>query len=248
MTIEFIQVRLDHAEAIHRISDLVAEERKYILRVEAPSIEEIREGIDCCADQGGVYLVALDGEGVIGYSVLTRYKRTGMQHVGALSMLLLPEFRGRGIGTDMLKATLEKCRQGEIWRVELGVYPHNESAMAMYRKMGFEEEGITPRGRVFEELEDDFTNMALLLETRPPRLKAPPSQASLRRGGQADARNVEILPAELKYAPKIHRTVDAVARERRWIGMVTGPDLDSVKKFIQGQSHCEKPASSCHRW
>ncbi len=67
------------------------------------------------------------------------------RHVGVLSIEVLPDFRGRGIGTALLGRALEDCR-GRFEIVKLEVLPENAAGQRLYRKLGFVEHGRLPRG------------------------------------------------------------------------------------------------------
>jgi ribosomal protein S18 acetylase RimI-like enzyme len=62
------------------------------------------------------------------------------QHNATLGMLLLPEYRGRGLGRQLLAKTLDVARS-KFERIELSVYSHNERAHSLYKQVGFVEEG-----------------------------------------------------------------------------------------------------------
>lgn len=240
MTAEFVRAQECQAEEIHSLFSQVASERIYILRVEAPTIKEIQEGIVRTNEDGGAYLVAIDSDRIIGCSVVSRKKNPGMRHVGILGMFLHPDFRGHGIGTQLLNATLQSCiNDGQVWRVELGVYPHNHAALAMYRRAGFQDEGLMLRARVLEEREDDILEMAILLDTQPPNAGEP--EAPQEHPERAHSSNVVIVSASMEEASNISRLVDSVAKERRWIAMVSGPEEQFVRTFIQNNLDAGNP-------
>ncbi|HTP54097.1 MAG TPA: GNAT family N-acetyltransferase [Thermoplasmata archaeon] len=66
------------------------------------------------------------------------------RHVGTLGIALLPEHRGRGVGTALLGYALERCR-GVFEIVELKVLAINDVARKLYRRHGFVEFGLQPR-------------------------------------------------------------------------------------------------------
>jgi putative acetyltransferase len=86
-------------------------------------------------------LVAVHGDRVIGHLNVSREEGPMTRHVASLGMAVAPEWRGRGVGSALL---VEAIRWGNEMRVEklaLSVYPHNEAALGLYRKFGFQEEG-----------------------------------------------------------------------------------------------------------
>lgn len=58
-----------------------------------------------------------------------------------LGMTIREGFRGQGIGSALMEATLEWARSTEAHKIELQVWPDNERAIALYEKFGFEREG-----------------------------------------------------------------------------------------------------------
>lgn len=55
---------------------------------------------------------------------------------------LLPEYRGKGIGTDILKAIQKTCSvQGR--RIQIGCFKENDRAKNLYQKLGFIQVGET---------------------------------------------------------------------------------------------------------
>jgi ribosomal protein S18 acetylase RimI-like enzyme len=61
--------------------------------------------------------------------------------VGEVGMLVAQAWRGRGIGSALLAAAIEKARDDGLHKLSLEVFPHNDAAIALYRKFGFVEEG-----------------------------------------------------------------------------------------------------------
>ncbi|MFC0273519.1 GNAT family N-acetyltransferase [Metabacillus herbersteinensis] len=59
--------------------------------------------------------------------------------VGGLA--ILPEYRGKGIGTKLLKALMNEARVAGFKSISLSVDPTN-SALHLYEKFGFKKEGI----------------------------------------------------------------------------------------------------------
>ena len=86
---------------------------------------------------GDLCLVAKVGAEVVGYLVL------GIAPYGAaeLGMALLSPWRGMGIGRVLLADAIDWARAAGALKVALEVWPGNDAALALYRRMGFVEEG-----------------------------------------------------------------------------------------------------------
>ncbi len=84
--------------------------------------------------------------------------------VGELGMAVARPWRGRGVGSALLAAAIEKARGEGLHKLSLEVFPHNEAAIALYRKFGFVEEGrrVKHYRRASGELWDSIV-MGLLL-------------------------------------------------------------------------------------
>ena len=66
---------------------------------------------------------------------------TRIDGVHAIGMWILPGRRGNGGGRMLLEAAIE-ARPPEVHKIELEVWPHNEAAIGLYERFGFEREGL----------------------------------------------------------------------------------------------------------
>jgi RimJ/RimL family protein N-acetyltransferase len=84
----------------------------------------------------GAFVAEADGK-VVGYIGL----RLAPYGVVTIAMAILEGFRGRGVGTLLVERGIAWARQAGAHKLALEVWPHNEAAIALYKKMGFTEEG-----------------------------------------------------------------------------------------------------------
>ena len=63
---------------------------------------------------------------------------TGRMEIG---MWVAKDWRGKGAGTALMEAALEYARANGAFKISLEVWPHNDAAIALYEKFGFEREG-----------------------------------------------------------------------------------------------------------
>lgn len=94
-------------------------------------------------DERQVKLVALHQDQVIGHLGLEQYSRIRRAHCGSLGMGVSVAWQGKGVGSMLLAAALDVADNWmNLRRVELTVYADNEAAIGLYRKFGFETEGL----------------------------------------------------------------------------------------------------------
>ena len=89
------------------------------------------------ASGDGVPLVA-EADGVVVGQVNVDLTPYG---VASLGMLVDRGWRRRGVGSALVRAAIDAARAHGCHKVSLQVWPHNEAALALYRGLGFEEEG-----------------------------------------------------------------------------------------------------------
>jgi len=78
---------------------------------------------------------------LIGMVHLTLNHKNNYAHIGQI--VVDPDLRGEGIGTEILKQTLDICfGKFGLHRVQLFVDDDNELAFSCYKKVGFKNEGL----------------------------------------------------------------------------------------------------------
>jgi RimJ/RimL family protein N-acetyltransferase len=65
--------------------------------------------------------------------------------VADLGMLVVAGWRGRGVGTALLREAIDRARKAGAHKVALQVWPHNTAAIALYERFGFRREGYLRR-------------------------------------------------------------------------------------------------------
>ncbi len=85
---------------------------------------------------------------------------------GEIGMLVARDWRGRGVGSALVAASIDWSRENGLHKLSLSVFPQNKAALALYRKFGFEVEGRRRRQIRRENGELwDLIDMGLLLTT-----------------------------------------------------------------------------------
>lgn len=77
-----------------------------------------------------------------------------IKHVATLSTLAThPNYKRQGFGSTFIKQLIQKIKSQSIKRVELFLESDNPGALAFYKKLGFEQEGVMKK--YFKRARDD---------------------------------------------------------------------------------------------
>ena len=155
----------ENIPGFHAALDVVAREGKYIAMLEAPPIERVYAVVRDNIARNHPQFVVLHGDQVVGWcDIAPNRSRPIYAHSGVVGMGLLPEFRGQGLGRKLLEATIAAAFALGLTRIELEVRQHNERAMALYKRLGFQLEGVHRNAVLHEGRYEDQYSMALLKE------------------------------------------------------------------------------------
>ncbi|RHW32444.1 GNAT family N-acetyltransferase [Neobacillus notoginsengisoli] len=111
-------------------------------------------------DANKLALVAELDEVIIGFLDFHNGNRIRNRHQGSFGMSVKREYRNNGVGKALLETMLEWASENEtIEKVSLEVFSDNFGAIALYKKAGFEMEGIK---RKAVKTEDGYHNLFLM--------------------------------------------------------------------------------------
>jgi len=108
------------------------------LATESGTAEGLAERFRQVILEGDPLLVLEERGGIIGALGLHSTEAAGVLSLG---MWVLPGHRGRGGGRMLMEAALAE-RPEDVHKLELEVWPDNEAAISLYRKLDFEDEGL----------------------------------------------------------------------------------------------------------
>lgn len=101
-----------------------------------------------CAAHDGAILVAESEDGIVGFvCVICKLPIDNVYEIdreyGYISDLVIREaWRGRGVGSQLMEHAEKRAAAHGATRLRIGVLAANESAHALYRKLGYREYGI----------------------------------------------------------------------------------------------------------
>jgi ribosomal protein S18 acetylase RimI-like enzyme len=122
-------------DAVLLLFDAVAAERLWIGTEPGYDRVKYRDMFGFALSNGNGMFVAEQDKRVVG--VITEYHHDPFGHT--IGMLVDEGHRGDGIGTALLGRLIDWARERYVPHLSLLVFPHNERALALYRKFDFVE-------------------------------------------------------------------------------------------------------------
>jgi L-amino acid N-acyltransferase YncA len=91
-------------------------------------------------------LVARQHGAVAGWAALTPFsKRPVYRGVAEASVYVAETSRGAGLGSTLMRATIEQAEAAGIWTLLAKIFPENASSLALAAKFGFRRVGVLER-------------------------------------------------------------------------------------------------------
>jgi ribosomal protein S18 acetylase RimI-like enzyme len=134
------------AEALIRNINEIGAEGDYILTERlTTSLRQERDWIRSFDNESSVLYVAEVGGRVVGQVDVRLPSFAKARHVANLGIAIVGAFRELGIGHALMERGLAWMKMRGVEKATLEVFSTNERAIALYRKMGFEVEGVRSR-------------------------------------------------------------------------------------------------------
>lgn len=141
--VQIVYANEKYFKSFHEALSSVAKERVYIEMLEPPRLEDVAAfQLGLIQKKGPTFYAVNENEKVVGWADVFPEDNPRQSHRGSLGMGIIAEYRGHGIGTRLLEAVLKQSKEFGLEKVELNVYTSNTSAIGLYRKIGFVEEGL----------------------------------------------------------------------------------------------------------
>jgi len=95
-----------------------------------------------------VGLIALDGSEIIGYSHLMFASKSSRAHSCGFGIVINQHYQGKGYGEQLMKETIKLAKDMGKKKIWLHVYDFNKSAIKLYKRLGFVQEGLFKKEEV----------------------------------------------------------------------------------------------------
>lgn len=140
-----IEIRRATAQDASALTALMSDEAVYgnLLQMPYPLEVTWRERLQANHSQGDVQLLASAEGEVVGSAGLHTNAHLRRRHAMGLGMAVAVRAQGKGVGSALMAALIDYAdRWACVLRIELTVFSDNARAIALYKKFGFEQEGL----------------------------------------------------------------------------------------------------------
>lgn len=163
------QAEVEDAEKLLACIKTYIPQSDYIPKLEQEivlTIEQEKKWINSfLKNKNSLLLVAEYDNEIIGNIDLTGKRRQAMAHTAVIGMGMLNEWRNMGLGTALLKSTIDWAKENQILElIWLQVYTENKLGLSLYQKMGFEENGILKN--FFKHGNKYFDNLTMTMNVK----------------------------------------------------------------------------------
>lgn len=134
------------ATGISQIWEVICAERTFTA-VNLPfSPEQEKQYISSLSNREAIFLAEVKDQ-IAGFQTLDLWAKytDSFDHVGVLGTFILPEWRRKGIGTQLAKKTFIFARTNKFEKLIIYVRSTNIGAITFYKNLGFIEKGILTR-------------------------------------------------------------------------------------------------------
>lgn len=139
------------------------EDRIATLEAENKDLNDIEKWFDDHQDRY-LSLVAEEKGEIIGWASLNRYsQRCAYDGVADLSIYIARDYRGKGIGNELLLALEELAKEHQFYKIVLFTFSINLAGQKLYQKRGYRTVGTFEKQGILDGNRIDVTIMEKLL-------------------------------------------------------------------------------------
>jgi len=163
------KAKVSDAKAILEYTNTISKESDFLTFGEGEfnkTVEEEELFIENVSKRNNALFIIAEIEGkIVGTLNFSGGARPRTMHTGEFGVSVLKEYWGNGIGTELIKYLIEWCKNSNVIRkINLRVRRDNYSAIHVYKKLGFIEEGVITRDFRINDIFYDSIFMGLQID------------------------------------------------------------------------------------
>jgi L-amino acid N-acyltransferase YncA len=149
---------------IQKIYNQGIEDRIATLESETKDFTYMKDWFDKHSGRFKVIVAEYKGQ-IVGWASLNQYNnRCAYDGVADLSVYISRDFRGKGIGKQLLTELESHAKANGFHKMVLFTFPFNQSGQGLYKKMGFREVGVFKNQGILDGKFVDVMAMEKLLD------------------------------------------------------------------------------------
>jgi ribosomal protein S18 acetylase RimI-like enzyme len=159
-------LRRDDEKDFHKLFLDIPEPERMFIKHRVTDLEVIRDWCRSIDYGRNLPMVALIGGKIIGDATLHQQLGGWKRHVGRVSVLVHPEFRGRGLARALVSEIIEIARNASLEKVEAEFIGEQETAIKMFAMLGFSQLlRLEDYVKDMQAITHDYILMGLALKT-----------------------------------------------------------------------------------
>jgi len=131
------QLQADDEKELHQLFQGIPERERMFIKHRVQDIKVIREWCRNIDYGRNLPLLGLIDKNIVGVATLHQQLGGWKRHIGRVSVLVHPEFRGRGLARALISEILDLARRASLERVEAEFIGGQEAAVKMFAMLGF---------------------------------------------------------------------------------------------------------------
>lgn len=144
LSVELRPLQPTDVKSFHQFFCAVPETERLFLKHRVTDIEVIRQWCKSIDYGRNLPLLAVAKNHIIGDATLHQDLGGWKRHIGRLSVVVHPEFRGRGLAKVLIQELVEIARHLSLERVEAEFIGNQAAARKLYARLGFDELLVLP--------------------------------------------------------------------------------------------------------
>lgn len=125
--------------------------------------DEMRTQIKDILESNSLILISEMDDKLVGFLSADRGFANRIKHSAYIVIGILKEYRGKKIGSRLFEEVERWAKDNSITRLELTVMKHNKGGVNLYKKMGYEIEGVKAKSLIVDGKYVDEYYMAKLI-------------------------------------------------------------------------------------
>jgi GNAT superfamily N-acetyltransferase len=121
----------------HKLFLGIPEHERMFIKHRVTDLKVIREWCKNIDVGRNLPLVALIGGKIVGVATLHQQLGGWKRHIGRISVLVHPDYRGRGLATTLVEVTMDIARRAGLEKVEAEFIGGQAAAMKMFSMLGY---------------------------------------------------------------------------------------------------------------